>query len=86
MCDINEIINRFIEATNNYKPPKKWFSLTIKKGKRKKRAHKKYLKKSGVGAYLKEVETRMHESIDLEELNKKVAEELAQQLQGDHIG
>jgi hypothetical protein len=49
-----------------------WFKLTVPKGKRKKRAHKKWLVKTGVRDYLLEVQKRIEAEIDIEAFQREV--------------
>lgn len=63
----------------------KWFKLTIPKGKRKQRAHKKYLKKSGVGEYLKQAEDKIHEYTDIFNISEAAYHEVSKPY-GDMVG
>jgi hypothetical protein len=50
-----------------------WFKLTIPKGKRKKRAHKKWLKRTEVRAHLKKVEQIIEEEMTAFNFEEKLA-------------
>jgi truncated hemoglobin YjbI len=51
---------------------RKWFKLTIPKGKRKKRAHKKWMKKHGINTWLRNMENHIEENIDTPTIEKEI--------------
>jgi hypothetical protein len=69
-------MNKTLQEKYRDKP---WFRLTIPKGKRKKRAHKKWMKKTGTWNYLRETEKMVSDEImkpDIQEFIDKRIEEV----------
>lgn len=55
---------------------KGWLKLSIPKGKRRKRAHKKWMKKRGIDLYLKDVTNQIESEFIQSGLHEKIVEDL----------
>jgi hypothetical protein len=99
---MNDLLKAFQELRDSLfskKPLRKWFKLTIPKGKRKKLAHKKWLKKTGQWAYLRTAEKLIEATFEEHNLHDRINKhftdlatlghsefDIEKYLKGEHLG